>query len=107
MRNRRLKELRLSQERQKNCTFKPQKYSKLDYEYLEEYKDPATRLYNNFSEVQDRLNNAREERDRELRSLSEARPINLSITNNFINSSINIQSDDRSDTNSKRLYVDV
>ena len=103
-RNKRLKEVSLSEKRNKECTFKPQKVSKLGYEYLEDFKDPNTRLYNNYFEIQDKMYQAREDRDKELRSMSETRTpktINFSITNNFINSSINISTRDYSSKKSR------
>jgi len=32
------------------CTFQPEKTAMIEYEYAEEFSDPAQRLYNNFFE---------------------------------------------------------
>ena len=85
----RMKEYSMRQQKKRECTFVPQKFSKLEYEYNDEFKNPNTRLYNNYFEVQKKIGVARDERNKELRSLSESRTpqtINVSITNNFINS---------------------
>lgn len=68
-----MKEHSLNQERLKMCTFEPKKYSTLEFEYSEEFKDPSTRLYNNYFEVQDKLAKARVDRNKEIRSRSETR----------------------------------
>ena len=95
----RIKEYNLRQQKLKEWTFVPQKFSKLEYEYHNEFKNPNVRLYNNYFEVQKKIGVAREERNKELRSLSESKThqtINFSITNNFINSSINLNSEEKS-----------
>lgn len=100
---RRVHEVVQSQKRNEKCPFKPQKHSTLEFQYLNDFKDSGTRLYNNYFETQDKLDMAKKDRDRELRSMSETRTapnINVSITNNYI-SSINLDSKGRSSKNSK------
>jgi len=101
-------EVEISKKRNKECPFKPEKHSQLEFQYIDEFKDPGKRLYNNFFEIQEKISMAKEERDKELRSMSETRGsqnINVSITNNFINSSVNIKPRGRSVRNSKVIYL--
>ncbi|CAI2376475.1 unnamed protein product [Moneuplotes crassus] len=82
-----------------NCTFKPDRKSELEFRYSEEFKEPHLRLYNNYFEVQEKLSCAKEDRNQNLRAMSETQErsnINVSITNNYINSSVNFSTRGRS-----------
>lgn len=100
----RLKEVHFTSEELREWTFAPKKHTHLDYEYLEQFRDPSVRLYNNYFEVQEKISVLKDDRDRELQSLNESKighKINLSITNNFINSSISISNQEKEGQPSK------
>ena len=100
---RRLNEVGQTLKQLQQWTFTPEKLNNIDYEYGEQYKDFGSRLYNNFFEVRDKHKFTKAGRDKELRWMSESRnanTINLSITNNFINSSAQLQQSEWSNKNS-------
>lgn len=103
---RRRNELISQKEAHKSCTFQPEKLSGLEFQYLDQYKEPHLRLYNNYFEVQEKLSSAQEYRNKELKAMSEPRAhsnINVSITNNYIGSSINYSTRGKSTQDSKFL----
>ena len=61
------------QEKQTNLSFKPGKLSKLEFEYSDSFKNASIRLYNNHFEKQKKLKFAQEQRNYEIRAMSEPR----------------------------------
>lgn len=77
---------------------------------MKQFRNPSVRLYNNYFEVQEKINLLKDDRDRELQSLNESKighNINVSITNNFINSSISISNRRREDQPSKSEFENI